>query len=415
MIKNSIYIFSNQCINFLVPLIIFPYLVKTIGIGNFGKISYIYAIMVYFSMIVDYGLNTTSVRKVSIHRNTIEMLSKTFTTTLSLKIVMSGFCFIILLFSCFFLELKKDIIYFYINSFLFVVGSAIIPTWFFQGLERMNFVFILNFFAKFFFFIFIFIGIRTENDYNFVLLFWGLGTTLSGILGLVIIKINYQLIWHLFNVRNMIEELKEGFPIFVSNISTLGLTQSNIIILNRFTDDVTVGYFSIAEKVIGAVWQILSAYSQVLYPRLSQIIYKSDSSEVGFFLRKTFWVFFLGVSGCSIILYFYAYEILQLLFHNYNQVAVNTLQLMSIIPILVCSNIPANITLLALDKRKMFSNIFVFCSIFHVGISLVLTYYFGLKGAILSSAISLSFLSFKLHYFVLTINNSYYFFKFKKN
>jgi PST family polysaccharide transporter len=213
-------------------------------------------------MIVDYGLNTTSVRKVSIHRNTIEMLSKTFTTTLSLKIVMSGFCFIILLFSCFFLELKKDIIYFYINSFLFVVGSAIIPTWFFQGLERMNFVFILNFFAKFFFFIFIFIGIRTENDYNFVLLFWGLGTTLSGILGLVIIKINYQLIWHLFNVRNMIEELKEGFPIFVSNISTLGLTQSNIIILNRFTDDVTVGYFSIAEIVIGAVWQILSAYSK---------------------------------------------------------------------------------------------------------------------------------------------------------
>ena len=371
--------------------------------------------MIYFSMIVDYGLNTTSVRKVSIHRDSTEMLSKTFATTVSLKIVLACICFFILIFSCFFLELKKEIIYFYIYSFLFVVGNAIVPTWFFQGVERMNYVFILNSFAKISFFVFIFIGIKTENDYNFVLLYWGLGTTLSGILGFIIIKINYKLVWHLFNLRNMIEELKEGFPIFISNISTLGLTQSNIIILNRFTDDITVGYFSIAEKVIGAVWQILSAYSQVLYPRLSQIIYKSDGSEVGLFLRKTFWVFFLSVAACSIMLYSYASDILQILFNNYDQVAVNALQIMSIIPILVCSNIPANITLLALDKRKMFSNIFVFCSIFHICISLVMTYYFGLNGAILSSVISLSSLSFILHYFVFKINPSYSIFKFKKD
>ncbi|GAB2609546.1 hypothetical protein GCM10027035_02380 [Emticicia sediminis] len=279
----------------------------------------------------------------------------------------------------------------------------------------MNFVFFLNFISKLTFSLLIFYGITKENDYIFVLLFWGLGSTFSGILGLLLIKINYNLVWHLFNIGNMIEELKEGLPIFISNISTLGLTQSNIIILNRFTDDITVGYFSIAEKIIGAVWQVLAAFSQVIYPRLSQMVYKFDSYEIGLFLRKVFWPFFLGVIVSSIVIYCFASQILQLLFHNHNPIVVATLQLMSIIPILVCSNIPANITLLALDKRKIFSNIFVSSSIFHIIVSLILTYFFNLKGAILSSVLSLSVLSFSLHYFVFSINPNYSVFKFNKD
>ncbi len=362
--------------------------------------------MIYATMLVDYGFNTTSVRQISVNRNNSELLSKIFITTIFTK-----FLFCIILFFLFYLlsislKLEHDVISFFTLSSLYLIGNTALPTWFFQGIEKIKIILILNVLSKILFLALVLWFIHKPNDYKYVLFFWGIGALIASFIGYMIIFFTSNIRYKPIGLNYVLKNLKDGYPIFISNIAVLGITQSNIIILSFLSTNLMVGYFSIAEKIISAIWQILTSYSQVLYPRLCQVVHLESDIQVGFFLKKTFWLFFFLVLLICIGTYLFAAQILYLLFHNRDVTSIIALQYMSIIPVLVCSNIPANITLLALNKQKTFSNIFIFSSLQHITISFVFTYNFGLNGAILASIITLALLSIILHYNVIKINSN---------
>ncbi|EJD6330499.1 oligosaccharide flippase family protein, partial [Proteus mirabilis] len=55
IITNILSMFSIQGVNYLIPLIMIPYLVRTLGMDGFGKYSIIIAIIQYLVIITDYG------------------------------------------------------------------------------------------------------------------------------------------------------------------------------------------------------------------------------------------------------------------------------------------------------------------------------------------------------------------------
>src|SRR5690554_6037335 len=61
----------------------------------------------------------------------------------------------------------------YVYSFLTVIGQALFPVWFFQGLEEMRYITIINVVSKLLSVILIFIFVTSQGDYLLVPLFLG--------------------------------------------------------------------------------------------------------------------------------------------------------------------------------------------------------------------------------------------------
>ncbi|WP_265503647.1 oligosaccharide flippase family protein, partial [Providencia heimbachae] len=78
IIKNIFSMFSIQGVNYLIPLIMVPYLVRKLGLDGFGVYSIILAITQYFVIITDYGFSLSASRQIALNIQNKNIVSKVF-------------------------------------------------------------------------------------------------------------------------------------------------------------------------------------------------------------------------------------------------------------------------------------------------------------------------------------------------
>lgn len=71
--------------------------------------------------------------------------------------------------------------------FLLTFNELLLPIWFFQGIEKMKYIAIVNLSARLLFVVAIFLFIHNQEDYLLVPLLNGIGTILAGSLSLYIV------------------------------------------------------------------------------------------------------------------------------------------------------------------------------------------------------------------------------------
>ena len=69
LFSNFVALGFVQGANFLLPLLVMPFVIKQIGIDGFGVVSVAHVVMIYLSTITDYGFNLTATRDVVLQKH----------------------------------------------------------------------------------------------------------------------------------------------------------------------------------------------------------------------------------------------------------------------------------------------------------------------------------------------------------
>lgn len=136
----------------------------------------------------------------------------------------------------------------YFLTFGTVLGQVLFPIWFFQGIERMKYITLLNIIAKTIFTVLVFVLIHQKTDYIYVPFLGALGTIISGVLALGIIRKHFKVNFHLPSKNEIIHQLREGWYIFISTVAISLYSISNTFILGLFASNTIVGYYAGAKK-----------------------------------------------------------------------------------------------------------------------------------------------------------------------
>lgn len=390
LFENFVSLSILQGLNYILPLITFPYLVRVLGVEKFGLLAFATATIGYFQILTDYGFNLSATREIAIHRDNREKVQEIFSAVTTIKfglLILSLILLAILVFS--FQRFRQDWDVYFL-TFGMVVGNTLFPVWFFQGMERMKYITYLNILAKGLFTVAIFIFVREQADYWKVPLLNSIGFVVAGVASFVLIGKQFHIKVKLVGKQSLLWQLREGWHVFVSTIAISLYTISTTFILGIFTNNIVVGYYSAADKIIQAVKGLYSPLSQTLFPFVSKKV--AESKDKGLILiRKITRYVFIITSILSFLVFVYSDFIVTILLgRNYSN-SIIILKILSIHPFLIgLSNIFGIQTMLTYNRKKAFQNILIIASFLNIGLSIILVPLFAHIG----SAISVTLVEF---------------------
>jgi PST family polysaccharide transporter len=171
ILTNFSYLFLLQIAGYLFPLLTMPYLARVIGADGFGRIAIASAVIMWIQTISDWGFNYTATRDVAKNRDDKDKVSHILSNVIWAKFILLFLSFIILLLLIYFVPIFRENYLVVLITFLMVPGHILFPDWFFQALERMKYITILNLLSKLLFTIAIFVFIKEKTDYIYQPLF----------------------------------------------------------------------------------------------------------------------------------------------------------------------------------------------------------------------------------------------------
>jgi PST family polysaccharide transporter len=379
LFSNFFSLLVLQGANYILPLLTLPYLIRVLGVEYFGLLAFATATVTYFNILTDYGFNLTATKEISIHRNNKEKILEIFSSVMTIKIILmlvSLFLLTVLVFS--FEKFSKDWeIYFY--SFGIVVGQVLFPIWFFQGMERMKYITYLNILAKSIFTVAVFVFIQEKDDFYLVPILTSLGFIIVGIWSLILIKKEFNISFKIQSLDTIKYYFKDGWDVFVSRIFVSLYTTINTFLLGIFTNNTVVGYYAIAERIVGAVGGLFIPANQTIYPFMAKI-YKNQKEKFFSFTKKISISYLLVSILLLVSLYTLNEFILYIITGKVNKDVLSIYNILIFILITVPFGPLFTQVLIIQKKNKEFNIIVRNAFIFNLLITPIMIYFFGAIG-----------------------------------
>ena len=382
LLKNFVSLSFVQVVNQLVPLLAIPVVMPIIGLEAFAQVAFVQSLATVMSGLVDYGFAYSATRRVSVNRFDNALLTTIVSEVMSTRLVVLLLSVVAMAGVFLLLPAQTGGLPLFIAAVCWVMGNALWPHWFFLGMERMHWITIINAISKLLFFFSVILLLRQPGQGYMLILFFGLANTLAAVAALTLMKAGWGIGFKWSGWKAVRLQLKEGWPLFISTASTTSLVNSNVLVLGLFVQGAPLGLFGVAEKILLAMQQLLSTFSQATYPALCSAAVMKDGITLRlrrFFIRNYLWFYGVFV-GLIVAAYFSSGWIMLLMGGAEAAGGAGMLQLLLPVALLISLNIFPGQLLLAFHRDKAYRTAYLSAALANLALNFMLSPAFGPVG-----------------------------------
>jgi polysaccharide transporter, PST family len=388
--SNIIWLYGMMGLNYLIPAAVLPYLVRVLGAEQYGLIAFAQAVTQYFVIATDYGFNFSATRSIAqSHEDPVEV-SRIFWTVTTVKVALLtlGACVLVIIVIGVPRFHSEMAVYF--ASYLGVIGTAIFPTWLFQGMERMRSISIISGLAKLTSAVMIVLLVHKRSDVVLATLLLSGGFLIAGILGTIVALREHVSGFVLPRRDDIYTSLRDGRHLFLTTAAISLYSNTNTFLVGLLAGNTQAGYFSLADKLIRAITGLVAPVIQASYPQIVRLIAESRERALSFVRKVMRWGAGLGLlTGCGLFLT--ARSLAALAFGHEGSAVVPLLRWLSLFPLLAAmSYILSTLILIPFGFDRAQSRLLLAIGIINVAIGLAFIPHFGAVGGVIAmSAVEL--------------------------
>ena len=385
VVSNVIWLYGLQGLNYVVPAALLPYLIRTLGIEQYGLIAFAQAFAQYFVLATDYGFNFSATRSVARSREDPGEISRIFWTVMIIKMLLLSFGALIL--EVILLSVPR----FHQNSLVYwaaygmVVGNAVFPLWLFQGMERMRSISIFTGIGRLISAVLVVVLVKSPKDTLLATILLSLGFIFAGMLGIAVALRRHVTSFYLPSRQEIFGTFSEGRHLFMTTAAVSLYSNTNTFLVGIIGGVEQAGYFSLADKLIRAFSGVIAPLIQGTYPHVVRLIAEAKPRAVAF-IRKALAVAVAGGGLAWIALAIGARPLAALAFsHEVNGTAVRLIQMLAVFPLLAAVNyILGVLTLIPFGFDKAQSYMLLALGVFNVVLGIFLIARLGAAGGVVT-------------------------------
>lgn len=384
IIKNTLSLGAIQAANALLPLLAFPYLIRVLGMNDFGVIMFAQAVVAYVVLVADYGFNLTGAAKIASAKGRgegVAQISAVFWNIQFARIVLAGSASVALALVVTWVPSLRAISGVVAASWLAVLGTLLFPRWMFQGLERLTLSSVAQIAARLATLAALFVWVQDENDMVLAAGINAVAPVVAGLVSIALLAHSKEVVWVRPRWSGAVSELRESWHVFISVLATNVYTTSNAVILGFLANNSAVAFFALADKLKQGCSQVMSPLSSAVFPRVNMLRQK-DEQQAFAMLRKLFGIQVTLGAVLSLVLFFGAPIIYRLMTGHVDEEGVLTLKWMAFVPLFVSvSNILGVHLMVSFGHHRAFSRILIACGVFNVVLVAMVSGMHGAPGA----------------------------------
>ena len=397
--------YFTQGLNYILPFLILPYLIKTLSTASFGIFIYSQAVMQMMLLFVDFGFNISATKEVSVNAEKPDKVTGIYWAVNSIKLIFAVVVFVAI--ALFFglyqpLQQYRDAV---IVAAISIFGSVFFPVWLFQGLGKVKLMAVLSGISKLLFLPLIFFLVKEPDDFMIAIVLHSLVQIFTGVLGTMYFlkqKQFRQINRNFFSRRQISYYIRDSFPIFLSNSSISLYTSGITFILGFFVDSKGVGIYGAIDRIVRVIcFGVYGPVSQAAFPVLAKTKIESFAKA-----QRMLKIIFFGMLGLMTVIIFCF-----ILFDDYvlghyfpELLGYQTLLLVSLLSIIPISlgGVCGQLGLIAMGgerEKKIFSAVYIFVGLSSLIISFFCIKFWAVEGAVYSVVASEIFVFLLMLYF----------------
>ena len=269
LIENFTALTFMQLLNYVLPFVTLPYLARVLNTEGYGVYLFSQAFIQYFIVVVDFGFDLSATREISLNRNNQKKISEIVSSVLVAKIFLTIISLILLIMLLFFIGTLREHWAIHLLTFGMVVGNMFFLLFFYQGIEKMKFITVLNVGVKIFFTLTVFLFVKKPSDLPLVPLLNSLGYLLIGVVSLIVIITVFKVNLKIPTKLEVVKRMKNSAQFFWSRVAVSIYTTSNTFIIGLVIGPEAAGIFGSADKLFRGVISLYQPLNNVLYPYMA--------------------------------------------------------------------------------------------------------------------------------------------------
>lgn len=305
VLENYFFMTVLQILNSLFYLLIYPFLIRTLGAESYGLYIFAFSISVFFVSLVQFGFDTPALKEISLYPKNralhAEIVSKVFISKLVL-FLLAIVIFVPLLFS---VKIFRENVWLFLICFSQIISNILLPTWYFQGIQKMKIVTYIQLSLKIASLPLIFLLIKYPSD---IVIFAAI-TISTGIIGGVVAmfilryKNSIKISW--VSIATIKDCFKDAIPFFLSSSMNTVKQQATSVLIGSFFTMSDVALYDLANKIFTIPATLTASINGALFPKL---IFNTNKNAIRKILK------YETIIGIGIIVFFLFFGKLAILF-----------------------------------------------------------------------------------------------------
>lgn len=269
VVENYFFMTILQVLNSLFYLLIFPYLIRTLGKESYGQYVFGMSIASYFISLVSFGFDFPGVKEIAKNPTNQAVKRHVVSCVFTAKIYLEIFSLLVFSFLIAVLPILRQHWYVYAILFGNTFVNILFPIWFFQGIQKMRIVTYIQLGFKLLSLPFIFFCVQGSEDvwmFSFIVTLANVGGGIMASYMLFYIeKIKIQ--WIKFSELKV--WYKDALPFFWSNAGAAIKQQSIAIIIGSYFNMADVALYDLAYKIISIPNILFGSINGALFPKIA--------------------------------------------------------------------------------------------------------------------------------------------------